>query len=120
MKILTVRLAICLFAMSAIGHAQQRPPLDRLPSDQLDVTPPSQRVSGTPGTMRVVPSACRELPLAETRRRIVDVAVQEWGFFGFPVVDRTIEERRDDWRRRRGRGDPVEAETVRAHRVRRR
>jgi hypothetical protein len=31
---------------------------------------------------------CRTEPMTRVRRRIVDVAVQEWGFFGFRVVDR--------------------------------
>jgi hypothetical protein len=31
--------------------------------------------------------ACRSLPTADLRRRIVDAAIQEWGFFGFPVRD---------------------------------
>ena len=42
--------------------------------------------------MAVRPSSCRTLPTGQTRRRIVDVAVQEWAFFGFSVVDRTVDE----------------------------
>jgi len=59
----------------------------RLPTDKLDVTPPSERVRGGVGEMTVRQVACRTVPLAETRRRIVDAAAQEWGFFGFPIVD---------------------------------
>jgi hypothetical protein len=61
----------------------------RLPAKALDVTPPSERVRGEIGAMSARQMACRSLPIAETRRRIVDIAVQEWGFFGFPIVDYT-------------------------------
>src|SRR5262245_24052152 len=33
--------------------------------------------------------ACHMMSVAETRRRIVDVAIQEWAFFGFPIADYT-------------------------------
>jgi hypothetical protein len=33
--------------------------------------------------------ACQSTPINDTRRRIVDLAVQEWGYFGFPIVDYT-------------------------------
>jgi hypothetical protein len=36
--------------------------------------------------MTVKGAACRTLPTADTRQRIVDVAAQEWAFFGFPIV----------------------------------
>lgn len=62
-------------------------PYRRLPTDKLDVTPPSERVRGAVGEMTVRQVACRNMPLTDTRRRIVDAAVQEWGFFGFPIVD---------------------------------
>jgi hypothetical protein len=61
----------------------------RLPSTQLNVTAPSERVRGAAGEMSARQMACRSIPLAEARRRIVDIAVQEWGFFGFPIVDYT-------------------------------
>src|SRR6185295_2160979 len=61
----------------------------RLPPEKLEVTPPSERVRGAVGQMTLRQIACRTMPSAETRRRIVNVAVQEWGFFGFPIVDRT-------------------------------
>ena len=61
----------------------------RLPSKSLEVTPPSERVRGSVGKMTMRDVACRAKPLAEARRRIVDVAAQEWGFFGFPIVDYT-------------------------------
>lgn len=69
-------------------HAQQ-PAVDRLPADVLDVTAPSARVRGAAGAMTIQSRACHVLPTRTTRRRIVDVAVQEWAFFGFRTVDRT-------------------------------
>jgi hypothetical protein len=61
----------------------------RLPTEKLQVTPPSERVRGVVGQMTGRQIACRTMPSAETRRRVVDVAVQEWGFFRFPIVDYT-------------------------------
>jgi hypothetical protein len=61
----------------------------RLPSDKLDATAPSERVRGAVGEMSLRQVACRTMPVAETRRRIVDLAIQEWGFFRFPIVDYT-------------------------------
>ena len=66
----------------------------RLSPEIFDVTPPSERVRGEPGDMVIQPRACRTLPTAQTRRRIVDVTVQEWGFFGFPITDATYVEQR--------------------------
>ena len=45
--------------------------------------------------MRIVQSGCRVGPTHWARRRIVDVAVQEWGVFGFQTIDlRGVRERR--------------------------
>jgi hypothetical protein len=74
-------------ATGARTGAQQA--ADRLPRKVLDVAPPSDRVRGAPGEMTVQSRPCRALPPGETRRRVVDVAVQEWAFFGFRIVDRT-------------------------------
>jgi hypothetical protein len=79
-------LAGLVFLASAPAAAQPAP-LDRLPASVLDVTPPTARVSGAPGAMTIRARACRTLPIADVRRRIVDVAAQEWGFFGFPIRD---------------------------------
>jgi hypothetical protein len=76
-----------LAAMSAPALAQAIMPLDRLSSDKLDVTPPTARVGGAPGAMTLRARGCRTLPPSDVRRRVVDVAVQEWGFFGFPIRD---------------------------------
>ena len=113
MKTLAVLFAavIALVASANHGHAQQMP-FDRLPAEALDIVPPSERVSGAPGEMRIQPAACRTLPTNAWRRRIVDVAAQEWGFFRFGVVDETIDRPRG--RRRRGRGNPEESARVAA------
>lgn len=62
-------------------------PFDRLPSHVFDATPPTARVAGVPGSMTPRPGVCRVVPLADARQRIVELAVQEWGYFGFPVVE---------------------------------
>ena len=87
-------LASALICADAPDAQAQRERYVRLPSEILDVTPPSARVRGMPGAMTVQEQACRTMPTGETRRRVVDVAVQEWGFFGFPIVDATKVERR--------------------------
>jgi hypothetical protein len=60
----------------------------------LDVIPPEERVKGMPGQMTVWQEACRTGPTNWARRRIVDVAVQEWGLFGFQTVDEANVENR--------------------------
>jgi hypothetical protein len=80
--------ALAVLAASSAGYAQQAP-FGRLPSARFDVTPPSARVTGAPGSIAVRQTTCRALPATATRRRIVDVAVQEWAYFGFAVIDRT-------------------------------
>jgi hypothetical protein len=78
---------IALCATPQVDARQRNP--ERLPSSVFDVVPPSAHVRGAPGAMVVQPRACRTLPTSETRRRIVDVAVQEWAFFGFRILDQT-------------------------------
>lgn len=85
-----------------------------MPAARLDVTPPSGRVSGAPGSMVIRRTTCGDLPIDDVRRRIVDIAVQEWGFFGFTVVDQTRidaswRSTRRSWRRWR----PSPAESTR-------
>jgi hypothetical protein len=72
----------------ATAFAQQRP-VERLPRTQLDVLSPSARVTGAPGAMTVRHTTCRTLPDAEVRRRLVEVAVQEWAFFGSVTIEQT-------------------------------
>jgi hypothetical protein len=109
MKPLVLSLSLVLAAPSW-GLAQQKP-LDRLPPSVLDVTPPSARVNGTPGTMRITQTACRSLPAAQVRRRIVELAAQEWGYFGFTIVDQT--EFEEDGFQPRGRRRPGDAQSMR-------
>jgi len=91
MKTHVLRFAMAMAAMAAVSEAYaQQTYLDRLPSEILDIAPPPERVAGDPGDMRVVSGACESLPVAEARLRIVDVAAQEWAYFGFAVVDRTV------------------------------
>ncbi len=67
--------------------AQER--LDRVARETFDVIPPSTRIAGEPGEMRVVQDACRIGPSHWARRRIVDIATQEWAYFGFQTIDTT-------------------------------
>lgn len=107
MKTFVLSLAVVLAAASA-GYAQPAA-FDRLPPDVLDVRPPSARVEGLPGLMTIVPGPCPTVPSDQVRRRIVDLATQEWGFFGFTVVDRTQIDDDDEEPRRRRRRLPPEA-----------
>jgi hypothetical protein len=89
--------------------AAQQTPVERLPLAKLDVTPPSARVAGEPGSMRVRSLPCRTLPNSAVRQRLVEIAVQEWGYFGFIVLDQTEDDEEDEGgfaarRERRGRG----------------
>lgn len=62
---------------------------ERLPLELLDVAPPASRVRGEPGRFSLAPAACRAEPATDVRRRIVDLVVQEWAFFGFSIQDET-------------------------------
>ncbi len=79
--------AIVLLVVLAAAPAANAQPLSRLPVQTLDVTPPSARVSGELDAMRVRQAACTARPAAQIRKRIVDIAIQEWGFFGFPMLN---------------------------------
>lgn len=74
--------------LAAPSPVRAQPAPERLAAERFDVTPPSARVQGSLTRMRVVPAACRTTPAEGLRRRIVDIAIQEWAFFGFPVLDR--------------------------------
>ena len=105
-------------ALAAATAVQAQPgPLERLPVDVLDAMAPSERVSGAPGRIAVEDGACRNLPREQVRRRIVDLAIQEWGYFGFTTVDETApgyenRRRRQPGEPRRRRVDPEEAARV--------
>ena len=82
--------ALMLIAVCWAAEADsQQAALARLPRDVFDVVPPSAHVRGLPGAMTVRPQACRTLATGQARRRIVEVAAQEWGFFGFRILDQT-------------------------------
>jgi hypothetical protein len=110
--------AAALVAAPAVPAANvfaQSPPVPRLPADVLDVVPPPARVRGVPGSMSIQARPCRMLQTADTRRRVVDVAVQEWGFFGFRIAAPADDGETDpppDGRRRRPRLPAAEAERV--------
>ncbi len=77
--------------------------------------PAADRVRGVPGTMSVEPRDCRSQPGSTLRRRIVDVAVQEWGFFGFRTAapaDDGANDAPEEEGRRRPRLSPAEAARV--------
>jgi len=96
LRTLVLPLAVALIALAgARGTSAQQPGFARLSADVFDVVPPSARVRGVPGEMTVQPRACRTLQTADTRRRMVDVAVQEWGFFGFRLAAATDVEDND-------------------------
>ena len=84
--------AACLASMAS---AQNPSAYERLPRDRLDVMPPSERVRGEPGDMQVIDRSCRQYTGADIRQRIVDIASQEWAFFGHSVIDMTIQEELD-------------------------
>jgi hypothetical protein len=78
--------ALVAVAMSPPQALAQVRPFPRLGGDLLDVSPPGARVGGSLPKLTVRSSPCRTRATAETRRRIVDIAVQEWAFFGFRVA----------------------------------
>jgi hypothetical protein len=61
--------------------------LPRLDPSLLSVGDPALRVRGAPGTFSIVERGCSAYPQDQVRRRIVDIAVQEWAWFGFQVDD---------------------------------
>ncbi len=84
-----LHLALPLAALVAIaGGASAQTAPERLPVDVFDVAAPSQRVDGALSRMRVTTRSCQVAAPVDLRRRIVDIALQEWAFFGFPVLDR--------------------------------
>ena len=105
--------AIPVLLMSLCAPAAgQTVPLDRLPEEVLPVRAPAERIGGSPGTMQILDRSCPVLPAAGLRSRIVNTAVQEWGYFGFTVLDYTVAEtgtRRSSSRRRWSLLDPEDA-----------
>ncbi len=105
--------ALLLFASFC---AAQNQPSERLPTEVFDVQAPSQRIAGSPGEMRYAMQDCRALSPADLRRRIVNVATQEWAYFGYSVLDLVpTRESNPDYQRRPWRRtmiDPREAVRV--------
>lgn len=87
--LLAAAAGLFLLAGSTPAHAQDAF-LDRPSNVPGQATKPDTRVTGPPGRMKAVASACKSLPLATARGRIVDLAAQEWAYFGFSVTDRTV------------------------------
>ncbi|MDC1436010.1 DUF2272 domain-containing protein [Gammaproteobacteria bacterium] len=86
----TIFISCLLFLPASMQiFAQQLTAYERLPLEVLAVDPPSSRVSGDPGEMQIVNRSCNSLPRTELRRRMVDIAVQEWAYFGLSVEDMT-------------------------------
>jgi hypothetical protein len=112
-----LRVSLLAFASLALPAHAQLVHFERLSPDLLAVVAPSTRVDGDPGRMQILQAACQSMPAAGLRRRVVDIAIQEWAFFGFKVVDQTeeLEDDNDPWprqRRRRPWLDPVESARV--------
>ena len=80
-----------LLSTPASGASEQP---GRLPRTEFDVIPPAERVMGTRGDITIWQTACRIGPTANARRRIVDIAVQEWVAMRFQTVDATNAESR--------------------------
>jgi len=87
-----VALLATLVAFAGTANAQTYQM--RLPRAAFDVIWPTERVMGERGDIAVWQTLCRVGPTNWARRRIVDVAVQEWAFFGMQTIDATkIEDR---------------------------
>jgi hypothetical protein len=87
MKTLLPLVALGALLLGPLPSVAQQVP-ERLTPQLFDVTPPSEWVEGPLAGMNVVRRQCRAAPGPELRRRIVDIAIQEWAFFGYPVLDR--------------------------------
>jgi len=80
-------LAVAFLALTAGTAVARAVTVPRLPRSAFDVVPPEARVSGPRGYMKIEEPRCRVGQTADARRRIVDLAVQEWAFFGSHSVD---------------------------------
>ena len=65
-------------------HAEQ---VGRLPASVLDVQAPSSRVTGEPGNLVYQHRGCYTHTAPDLRARIVNIAAQEWAFFGMSVLN---------------------------------
>ena len=80
---------LCSLFLSASHPVSYADPVGRLPTSVLDVHAPSARVTGEPGNVIYTYRACSPHDTSDLRARIVNVAAQEWGFFGMSVLDLT-------------------------------
>ena len=80
---------LCILFLSASHPVSYADPVGRLPTSVLDVRAPSARVTGEPGNVIYTDRACSPRDTSNLRARIVNVAAQEWGFFGMSVLDLT-------------------------------
>ena len=80
---------LCILSLSASQPVSYADPVGRLPTSVLDVRAPSARVTGEPGNVIYTHRACSQRDTSDLRARIVNVATQEWGFFGMSVLDLT-------------------------------
>ena len=88
-----LRAALALLLAAALATPAAARPAE--PEAAFEFTPPPWRVAGERGRMRVVQRQCRIEPTRQVRRRIVDLAVQEWAALGFQTIDaRPVERRR--------------------------
>src|SRR3954466_10269337 len=81
--------ALMSAVVSLVSASAAEREITRLPRDIFDVIPPAERVQGERGAITVYQPACRIGAAKDSRRRIVDIAVQEWAVFGFQTVDAT-------------------------------
>ena len=116
----TLSASVVLFVLGGAPpvFAQERTPV-RLPAHVVGIVPPSARVSGQPGAMSVRAGGCHTLQVAAARRRIVELAIQEWTFFGSRIADAASVNDDDgshpgERRGRRSRLPPAEAARVAA------
>ncbi len=87
-------LIAALAVLAGIGPVRAQERFERLPRDVFDVIPPGERVTGERGEIQIFQNACRIGPTQWARQRIVDIATQEWGYFGFQTIDTTTIETR--------------------------
>lgn len=98
-------LLMVLLTVTAVSASAQTQYSDRLSRSVLDVNPPHSRVSGSPGEMNYLGGSCQSLELEEVRSRIINIAIQEWAYFGYSILDLTEtrdsnpDYRRQPWRR---------------------
>jgi len=86
--------AAAIVTLAVANEACAQDYQQRLPQSAFDVIRPTERVMGERGDISVYQTLCRVGPTNWARRRIVDIAVQEWAFFGMQTIDATkIEDR---------------------------